>query len=54
MTAFTGDTGGFLPGRTGADDDALLGVFNGLAIVGIAIMFDRVSRAHGKRLQKHR
>ncbi|MFC3074351.1 ABC transporter permease [Shinella pollutisoli] len=31
-----------------------LGVFNGLAIVGIAIMFDRVSQAYGKRLQKHR
>ncbi|MCX2698569.1 ABC transporter permease [Ochrobactrum chromiisoli] len=30
-----------------------LGVFNGLAIVGIAIMFDRVSQAYGKRLQKH-
>jgi glycine betaine/proline transport system permease protein len=31
-----------------------LGLFNGLAIVGIAIMFDRVSQAYGKRLQKHR
>ena len=31
-----------------------LGMFNGLAIVGIAIMFDRVSQAYGKRLQKHR
>ena len=31
-----------------------LGVFNGLAIVGIAIMFDRVSQAYGKRLQQHR
>ncbi len=31
-----------------------LGIFNGLAIVGIAIMFDRVSQAYGKRLQKHR
>ncbi|WGV18183.1 ABC transporter permease [Fuscovulum ytuae] len=31
-----------------------LGVFNGLAIVGIAIMFDRVSQAYGNRLQKHR
>jgi glycine betaine/proline transport system permease protein len=30
-----------------------LGVFNGLAIVGIAIIFDRVSQAFGKRLQKH-
>lgn len=30
-----------------------LGVFNGLAIVGIAIIFDRVSQAYGKRLQKH-
>ena len=30
-----------------------LGIFNGLAIVGIAIIFDRVSQAYGKRLQKH-
>jgi glycine betaine/proline transport system permease protein len=31
-----------------------LGVFNGMAIVGIAIIFDRTSQAFGKRLQKHR
>jgi glycine betaine/proline transport system permease protein len=31
-----------------------LGVFNGLAIVGIAIIFDRVSQSYGQRLQKHR
>ncbi len=31
-----------------------LGLFNGLAIVGIAITFDRVSQAFGKRLQHHR
>ena len=31
-----------------------MGVFNGLAIVGIAIIFDRVSQAFGKRLQKYR
>lgn len=31
-----------------------LGLFNGLAIVGIAIVFDRVSQAWGRRLQKHR
>ena len=30
-----------------------LGMFTGLAIVGIAIIFDRVSQAYGKRLQKH-
>ncbi|MBD8556959.1 proline/glycine betaine ABC transporter permease [Rhizobium sp. CFBP 8762] len=30
-----------------------LGIFNGLAIVGIAILFDRVSQAYGKRLQRH-
>lgn len=30
-----------------------LGLFNGLAIVGIAIIFDRVSQSYGKRLQKH-
>ncbi|NTE68174.1 proline/glycine betaine ABC transporter permease [Agrobacterium tumefaciens] len=31
-----------------------LGIFNGLAIVGIAIIFDRISQAFGHRLQKHR
>ena len=31
-----------------------LGLFNGLAIVVIAVIFDRVSQAYGKRLQKHR
>lgn len=31
-----------------------LGLFNGLAIVGIAIIFDRVSQAFGLRLQRHR
>ena len=30
-----------------------LGLFNGFAIVGIAIIFDRVSQSFGKRLQKH-
>ncbi|TWI33815.1 ABC transporter permease [Paracoccus sulfuroxidans] len=30
-----------------------LGLFNGLAIVGIAIIFDRISQAYGRRLQKH-
>jgi len=30
-----------------------MGIFNGLAIVGIAIIFDRVSQAYGKRLQRH-
>jgi len=30
-----------------------LGMFNGLAIVGIAIIFDRISQAFGRRLQKH-
>ncbi len=30
-----------------------LGIFNGLAIVGIAIIFDRISQAYGKRLQRH-
>jgi glycine betaine/proline transport system permease protein len=30
-----------------------MGIFNGLAIVGIAIIFDRVSQTYGKRLQKH-
>ena len=31
-----------------------LGIFNGLAIVGIAIIFDRVSQAFGLRLQRYR
>lgn len=30
-----------------------MGIFNGMAIVAIAIIFDRVSQAYGKRLQKH-
>jgi glycine betaine/proline transport system permease protein len=30
-----------------------LGLFNGLAIVGIAIVIDRISQAYGKRLQRH-
>lgn len=30
-----------------------LGVLNGLAIVGVAVIFDRASQAYGKRLQKH-
>lgn len=30
-----------------------MGLFNGFAIVGIAILFDRISQAWGKRLQKH-
>lgn len=30
-----------------------LGILNGLAIVGVAVIFDRVSQAYGKRLQKH-
>ena len=30
-----------------------LGMFNGLAIMGIAIIFDRASQAYGKRLQRH-
>lgn len=31
-----------------------LGVMNGLAIVALAIIFDRVSQSFGKRLQSHR
>lgn len=30
------------------------GILNGFAIVGIAIIFDRISQAYGRRLQKHR
>jgi glycine betaine/proline transport system permease protein len=31
-----------------------LGIFSGFAIVGIAIIFDRISQAYGRRLQRHR
>ena len=31
-----------------------LGLLNGLAIVALAIIFDRVTQEYGKRLQKHR
>ncbi|WP_279479664.1 proline/glycine betaine ABC transporter permease [Aureimonas sp. SK2] len=31
-----------------------MGIFNGLAIVGIAIIFDRISQAFGQRLQRHK
>ena len=31
-----------------------LGLMNGLAIVALAIIFDRVSQSYGKRLQAHR
>ena len=30
------------------------GILSGFAIVGIAIIFDRISQAYGQRLQKHR
>jgi glycine betaine/proline transport system permease protein len=39
--------------RAIANQQFTLGMFNGLAIVGIAIIFDRVSQAYGKRLQSH-
>ncbi len=31
-----------------------LGLFNGLAIVALAIIFDRITQEYGKRIQKHR
>lgn len=31
-----------------------LGLFNGLAIVGLAVVFDRTSQAYGRRMQRHR
>lgn len=30
-----------------------LGLFNGLAIVGLAVVFDRTSQAYGKRMQRY-
>ena len=30
-----------------------MGILNGLAIVGIAIIFDRASQAYGRRIQRH-
>jgi hypothetical protein len=30
------------------------GILNGFAIVGIAIIFDRINQAYGQRLKKHR
>ena len=30
-----------------------MGILNGLAIVGIAIVFDRASQAYGRRIQRH-
>ncbi|MFN3498333.1 MAG: proline/glycine betaine ABC transporter permease, partial [Pannonibacter indicus] len=30
-----------------------MGILNGLAIVAIAIIFDRSTQAYGKRMQKH-
>jgi hypothetical protein len=51
------DDRGAGPGPAGAaaisNQYFTLGIFNGFAIVGIAIIFDRVSQAYGKRLQKH-
>lgn len=31
-----------------------MGILNGMAIVGIAIIFDRASQAYGRRIQRHR
>jgi len=31
-----------------------IGLLNGIAIVVIAIIFDRISQAYGKRVQQHR
>jgi len=31
-----------------------LGLFNGLAIVALAIIFDRIAQEYGRRIQKHR
>ena len=37
-----------------ADQYFTMGLLNGLAIVALAIIFDRVSQSYGKRLQQHR
>jgi len=31
-----------------------LGLLNGLAIVALAIIFDRITQEYGRRIQKHR
>jgi glycine betaine/proline transport system permease protein len=31
-----------------------MGLFNGMAIVALAIIFDRISQSYGQRLQKFR
>ena len=31
-----------------------LGLMNGLAIVALAIIFDRITQEYGRRIQKHR
>ena len=31
-----------------------LGLLNGLAIVALAIIFDRIAQEYGRRIQKHR
>jgi len=31
-----------------------VGMFNGLAIVALAIIFDRIAQEYGRRIQKHR
>jgi glycine betaine/proline transport system permease protein len=40
--------------RTITNQYFAMGLLNGLAIVVIAIVFDRVSQAYGLRLQKNR
>ena len=55
IAAMIGVTGLGLPVLQAVQNQYLsLGMLNGLAIVALAIIFDRVSQAFGTRIQKHR
>ncbi len=55
IAAMIGVTGLGVPVLRAVNNQYLaLGLMNGLAIVAIAIIFDRVSQSYGKRIQKHR
>ena len=55
IASMIGVTGLGLPVLQAVQNQYLsLGLLNGLAIVALAIIFDRVSQAYGTRIQKHR